>query len=194
MIGIVLAGGKGSRMQSTEEKLLLKLKEPIILHVANAMTESKCFSKILFLTSSNSPKTKKLLEEKNYEILETEGLGYVEDLNGVLKSLNESVFVTSGDLPLLDGEIIKKIVNLYDANNSWTSILVTKKLLDSIGLSSSIDIEFNSQPCSYTGISLINSKKISDLQNIEENHVIVDDKRIGFNVNTKQDYDLLSTT
>ena len=191
MIGIVLAGGKGSRMQSTEEKLLLKLKEPIILHVANAMTESKCFSKILFLTSSNSPKTKKLLEEKNYEILETEGLGYVEDLNGVLKSLNESVFVTSGDLPLLDGEIIKKIVNLYDANNSWTSILVTKKLLDSIGLSSSIDIEFNSQPCSYTGISLINSKKISDLQNIEENYVIVDDKRIGFNVNTKQDYDLL---
>ena len=48
MIGIVLAGGKGSRMQSQEEKLLLKFNEPIILHVANAMIESKCFSKILF--------------------------------------------------------------------------------------------------------------------------------------------------
>lgn len=194
MIGIVLAGGKGSRMQSTEEKLLLKLKEPIILHVANAMYESKCFSKILFLTSPNSPKTKKLLAQKNYETIDTKGLGYVKDLNGVLKSLDDSVFVTSGDLPLLDGEIIKKIVNLYDSSNSWTSILVTKKLLESLGMSSSIDIEFNNQPCSYTGISLINSKNISDLQNIEENYVIVDDKRIGFNVNTKQDYDLLSTT
>ncbi len=194
MIGIVLAGGKGSRMKSTDEKLLLKFKEPIILHVAKAMTESKCFSKILFLTSPNSPKTKKILEENNYEIFDTKGLGYVEDLNGVLKSLDDSVFVTSGDLPLLDEEIIKKIVNLYDSNNHWTSILVTKKLLYSLGLSSSVDIEFDNQICSYTGISLINSKQISNLQNIEENYVIMDDKRIGFNVNTKQDYDLLSTT
>jgi len=194
MIGIVLAGGKGSRMQSQEEKLLLKFNEPIILHVANAMIESKCFSKILFLTSPNSPKTKKLLEEKNYEIIETEGVGYVEDLNEVLKSLDDPVFVTSGDLPLLDGEIIKKIVSLYDSSNSWTSILVTKKLLDSLGLSSSIDTEFDNQNCSYTGISLINSRKVSDLQNIDEQYIIVDDKRIGFNVNTKQDYDLLSTT
>ena len=194
MIGIVLAGGKGSRMQSKEEKLLLKFNEPIILHVANAMYESKCFSKILFLTSPNSPKTKKLLEEKKHEILETKGLGYVEDLNGVLKSLDDPVLVTSGDLPLLDGEIIKKIVNLYDPINFWTSILVTKKLLDSLGVSSSIDIEFDNQNCSYTGISLINSGKISDLQNVDENYIIIDDKRIGFNVNTKQDYNLLSTT
>lgn len=194
MIGIVLAGGKGSRMQSQEEKLLLKFNEPIILHVANAMIESKCFSKILFLTSPNSPKTKKLLEEKNYEIIETKGVGYVEDLNEVLKPLDDPVFVTSGDLPLLDGEIIKKIVSLYDSSNSWTSILVTKKLLDSLGLSSSIDTEFDNQNCSYTGISLINSRKVSDLQNIDEQYIIVDDKRIGFNVNTKQDYDLLSTT
>ncbi|NIM26423.1 MAG: NTP transferase domain-containing protein [Nitrososphaeria archaeon] len=194
MIGIVLAGGKGSRMKSTDEKLLLKFKEPIILHVAKAMTESKCFSKILFLTSPNSPKTKKILEENNYEIFDTKGLGYAEDLNGVLKSLDDSVFVTSGDLPLLDEEIIKKIVNLYDSSNHWTSILVTKKLLYSLGLSPSVDIEFDNQICSYTGISLINSKQISNLQNIEENYVIMDDKRIGFNVNTKQDYDLLSTT
>ncbi len=97
-------------------------------------------------------------------------------------------------MPLLDGEIIKKIVSLYDSSNSWTSILVTKKLLDSLGLSSSIDTEFDNQNCSYTGISLINSRKVSDLQNIDEQYIIVDDKRIGFNVNTKQDYDLLSTT
>ena len=41
---------------------------------------------------------------------------------------------------------------------------------------------------------MINSQKISNLENVEEKFVIVDDKRIGFNVNTKQDYRLLSTT
>ena len=65
MIGIVMAGGKGSRMSLTGEKLLLKYKKSIVLHVIDALVNSKCFSKILAITSSNSPKTKKLLEEKN---------------------------------------------------------------------------------------------------------------------------------
>ena len=194
MIGIIMAGGKGSRMKLAEEKLLLKYKKPIILRVNEALCDSDCFSKIIFITSPNSPKTKKLLQKNNYEIFETSGLGYVEDLNLVLKSLNDSVFITSADLPLLDSEIIKKIVNLYSLNNTWTTILVTKNFLESLGMSSDYNITFENQICNYTGISIINSKKISNLENIEENFVIVDDKRIGFNVNTKQDYDLLSTT
>ena len=194
MIGIIMAGGKGSRMKLAEEKLLLKYKKPIILRVNEALCDSDCFSKIIFITSPNSPKTKKLLQENNYEIFETSGMGYVEDLNLVLKSLNDSVFITSADLPLLDSEIIKKIVNLYSLNNTWTTILVTKIFLESLGISSDYDITFENKICNYTGISMINSKKISNLENIEENFVIVDDKRIGFNVNTKQDYDLLGTT
>jgi adenosylcobinamide-phosphate guanylyltransferase len=194
MIGIIMAGGKGSRMNLPEEKLLLKFKKPIILQVAEALTTSDCFSKVIFITSQNSPKTKQLLEKNNYGIFDTPGTGYVEDLNLVLKSLNDSVLIVSADLPLLDSEIIKKIVNLYDPNNKWTTILVTKNFLKSLGLSSDYDITFENKPCNYTGISMINSQQISNLENIEEKFVIVDDKRIGFNINTKQDYDLLSTT
>ena len=194
MIGIIMAGGKGSRMNLPEEKLLLKFKKPIILQVAEALTTSDCFSKVIFITSPNSPKTKQLLEKNNYGIFDTPGTGYVEDLNLVLKSLNDSVLIVSADLPLLDSEIIKKIVNLYDPNNKWTTILVTKKFLKSLGLSSDYDITFENKLCNYTGISMIDSQQISSLENIEEKFVIVDDKRIGFNINTKQDYDLLSTT
>lgn len=194
MIGIIMAGGKGSRMNLPEEKLLLKFKKPIILQVAEALTTSDCFSKVIFITSQNSPKTKQLLEKNNYGIFDTPGTGYVEDLNLVLKSLNDSVLIVSADLPLLDSEIIKKIVNLYDPNNKWTTILVTKNFLKSLGLSSDYDITFENKLCNYTGISMINSQQISSLENIEEKFVIVDDKRIGFNINTKQDYDLLSTT
>jgi adenosylcobinamide-phosphate guanylyltransferase len=194
MIGIVMAGGKGSRMKLPEEKLLLKFKKPIILQVAEALTNSNCFSKIIFITSQNSPRTKQLLEKNNYEIFDTPGIGYVEDLNLVLKSLKEPVFIASADLPLLDSEIIKKIVNFYDPNNIWTTILVTNFFLKSLGLSSDYDITFENQICNYTGISMINSQQISNLEDIEEKLVIVDDKRIGFNVNTIQDYNLLSTT
>ena len=194
MIGLVMAGGKGIRMNLDNEKLLLKYKKPVILHVVDSLKNSNCFSKILAITSSNSPKTKKLLQENNVETFDTSGIGYVEDLNLALKTINDIVLVSSGDLPLLDKEIIQKIVTNYDSQNIWTSILVTNKFLTSLGLESDYSVNFCNQICHYTGISLINSEKITSLENLEENFIIINDKRIAFNLNTKQDYDLLSTT
>ena len=193
MIGIVMAGGKGTRMNLDDEKLLLQYKKPIILHVIDSLKNSSCFSKIIAITSPNSPKTKKLLEENNIETFDTSGLGYVEDLNSVLQKFKDLVLVTSGDLPLLDVEIIQTIVKQSDSKKIWTSILVTDKLLSSIGTKSEYSIIHNNQKCNFTGISLIDSQKINSLENIEENYVILDDKRIALNLNTKQDYDLLST-
>lgn len=194
MIGLVMAGGKGTRMNLDDEKLLLKYKKPIILHVIDSLNNSNLFSKIIAITSSNSPKTKQLLQENNIEIFDTPGIGYVEDLNLVLTTIDDQVLVTSGDLPLLDEEIIKKIVNQYNSQKTWTSILVTKKFLSSLGLESDYPVNFSDQVCHYTGISLVNSKKITSLETLDENYIIFDDKRLAFNLNSKQDYDLLSTT
>ena len=194
MIGLVMAGGKGTRMNLDNEKLLLKFKKPIILHVIDSLKDSNCFSKIFALTSSNSPKTKKLLQENNIKIFNTDGIGYVEDLTLVLQSTNDSVLVTSGDLPLLDDEIIKNIVKHYDPEKIWTSILVTNKFLTKLGLESDYSINYNNQICNYTGISLINSNKINSSKNLDQNYIVIDDKRVAFNLNTKQDYELLGTT
>ena len=194
MIGLVMAGGKGTRMNLDDEKLLLKYKKPIVLHVLDSLKNSNSFSKILAITSKNSPKTKKLIQQNNFEIFDTPGIGYVEDLNFVLHTINENVLVTSADLPLLDEEMVKKIVGLFDPKKIWTSILVTKKFLTSLGLESDYSVSFQGQTCHYTGISLINSEKISSLENLVENYIVIDDKRIAFNLNSKQDYDLLSTT
>jgi len=194
MIGFVMAGGKGIRMNLDNEKLLLKYRKPVILHVVDSLKNSNCFSKILAITSSHSPKTKKLLQENNVETFDTPGISYVKDLNLALKTTNDAVFVTSGDLPLLDKEIIQKIVTHYDSQNIWTSILVTNKFLTTLGIESDYSVNFDNQTCHYTGISLVNSEKISSLKNLDENYIIINDKRIAFNLNTKQDYDLLSST
>jgi len=194
MIGLVMAGGKGTRMKLDEEKLLLQYKKPVILHVIDSLQNSNSFSKILAVTSSNSPKTKKFLQENNIETFDTSGIGYVEDLNSALKTIDDKVLITSGDLPLLDIDIIQNIITYFDPNNIWTSILVTNKFLTSLGMESNFTVDFNGQKCHYTGISLVDSEKISSLDNLEENYVIIDDKRIAFNLNSKQDYDLLSTT
>ena len=135
-----MAGGKGSRMNLDGEKLLLKYKKPVILHVVDSLKQSNCFSKIIAITSSNSPETKQLLEQNNIDTLNSSGDGYVEDLNVILQKFDDDVFVTSGDLPLLDSSIIQKICNLYDSENIWTSVLVSKQFLDNLGIKSDFSV------------------------------------------------------
>ena len=79
MIGLVMAGGKGTRMQSDKEKLLLEYKKPLVLHVVDALKNSNCFEKIIAVTSPNSPQTQKILIENDVKIIETLGDNFVTD-------------------------------------------------------------------------------------------------------------------
>ena len=194
MIGLVMAGGKGTRMGISNEKLLLEYKKPIIFRVIDALNNSHCFSKIIVATSPNSPDTKHELEQRGIETLATPGNGYVNDLNLLLQKMNGLVFVTSGDLPLLDEKIIQIITEKFNSKNVWTSFLVSKKFLNSLGLESNLLINSGDIDCVHTGISIINADKIQNLDPVKENYIILDDKRIAFNLNTKKDYELLNSS
>ena len=194
MIGLVMAGGSGSRMKfPAPEKLLLEYEKPIIFHVIDSLNDSYCFSKVFAATSSNSPDTKYELEQRGIETLDTSGDGYVNDLNFLLQKMGGSVFVVSGDLPLLDKEIIQKLVK-FNTESIWTSFLVSKKFLNSLGLESNLLINSGDIDCVHTGISIINADKIQNLDPVKENYIILDDKRISFNLNTKKDYELLNSS
>ena len=193
MIGLVMAGGKGTRMKSNEEKLLLPYKQPLVLHVIDALKNSNCFEKIIAATSPNSPQTKNILVENNITIIETSGEGFVTDLNNILKQLDDFVLVSSGDLPLLDGDIIKQIIDNVNHDKTWTSIVTTKSFQNSLNLEPECISTLNDEEYAHTGISIVNASKISNLDTIEEDYLIIDDKRVCFNINTKNEYDLLGS-
>ena len=194
MIGLVMAGGRGSRMEfPSPEKLLLEYEKPVIFHVIDSLNDSHCFSKVFAATSPNSPDTKFELERIGVQTLDTQGNGYVNDLNFLLQKMDGFVFVVSGDLPLLDEEIIQKLVE-FNSESVWTSFLVSKKFLDSLSLESNLLVKHNGVECIYTGISIINADKIKNLNSVNEDYVILDDKRIAFNLNTKEDYELLNSS
>ncbi|QLH08296.1 NTP transferase domain-containing protein [Candidatus Nitrosotenuis sp. DW1] len=190
MIGLVMAGGKGTRMDAKEEKLLLQYKKPVVIHVIDALKSSNCFSKIMAATSDNSPNTQSLLQNNGIETIKTKGDGYVSDLNAALSYLHELTLVVSGDLPLLDGGIIKDLVASYDGG-AWQSFLVTKKFLDDMNMMLEFSVNHDNKECYYTGISIVDPKKISSTNTIKETYRIIDDKRLALNLNTKRDYDLL---
>ena len=194
MIGLVMAGGRGSRMEfPSPEKLLLEYEKPVIFHVIDSLNNSHCFSKVFAATSPNSPDTKFELERIGVQTLDTQGNGYVNDLNFLLQKMDGFVFVVSGDLPLLDEEIIQKLVE-FNSESVWTSFLVSKKFLDSLSLESNLLVKHNGVECIYTGIYIINADKIKNLNSVNEDYVILDDKRIAFNLNTKEDYELLNSS
>ena len=201
MIGLIMAGGKGTRMQlNDEEKLLLNYKnKPVIMHVVDALQNSNCFTNIIALTSSNSPKTEKILKESGIDIVSSSGHDLVSDMNEMLIQLDDFVFVTTGDLPLLDSEVVKKIVERSHTDEIWNSVVTTGSFQKFLGTSigSTIrdsDIENNpNNVFIQTGINIVNATKITDLEPIKEFRLIFDDKRIGLNLNTKTDFELLSS-
>ena len=193
MIGLIMAGGKGTRMQSNEEKLLLEYKKPLVLHVIDALKGSNCFEKIIAATSPNSPQTQKIIAENNVTVFETLGENFVTDLNYILKKLDDYVFVTSGDLPLLDESIVEQIVDAVNSDKTWTSIVTTKSFQSSLGLNPECIILFNNESYVHTGISIVNASEIKNLESVKEDYLIINDKRVCLNVNTKTDFELLSS-
>lgn len=191
MIGLVMCGGKGTRMRTPQEKLLLKYKNPVIQHVISALQESACFSKIVAATSYNAPRTREFLTNLGVFTMDTAGKGYVYDLNQILHNFDESVFVISGDLPLLDSEIIKQIVQITKTGNTWATVLISKEFLDSLHLKQEYSVVYNKKQYSYCGISVVDTTKLIDMKPVDESYIILDDKRIALNLNTKEDYDLL---
>lgn len=188
-----MCGGKGTRMKSSEEKLLLKYKKPLIEHVLNAFEDSKIFSRLVCVTSNNAPKTREFISRMRIDTLETPGNGYVKDLGEAIAKFDELIFVASGDMPFLDSEIIKKITKLVNEKNAWTSILVRKIFLQSLGFEAEFLVNYNNEECAYTGLSIIDPKQINNMQYVSESYIILDDKRIATNLNTKKDYDLICT-
>lgn len=193
MIGVVMAGGRGSRMNIDAEKLLLGRKKPVIMHVIDSMRESRCFSNLYGIVSPNTPATSEYLRQKGIPIMETQGRGYARDLSDVLCRLDGPVMVLSGDMPHMDASIIRKVSLLYNPDHAWKSVVVSKELADANDIDVKYLVRVRDVQCCYTGVSVINASAISDAAPVPETYAILDDVRIAFNINTMRDYESLGT-
>jgi len=189
MIGLVMAGGRGTRMDSEKEKLLLVYKKPVVLHVVDALSCSGCVSGVAAATSGHSPRTESMLSESGVKIIRTPGEGYVPDLIFALKKLDGPVLVVSGDMPLLDSQIIREIVSKHKEDCGWQSFVVTKDFLQRQKMRAEFSVTCEQKECYYTGVSIVNPAKLSS--DMDECLTILDDKRIALNLNTVYDYSLL---
>lgn len=116
---VIMAGGKGSRMNGTTEKPLIKVNHtPMIRYVIDALSDTSEISEIVIATSPNSPKTAKQVKDWGYEIFQTPGKGYIEDLNYLISERfsddpDQVLLTITSDLPLINANIISKVIFEY---------------------------------------------------------------------------------
>ncbi len=116
---LVMAGGKGTRMELECEKPLVKINGKFLIdHVLDNLQDSTKIIDIFVATSPHVPLTEEYVIKKGYNVIKTPGDGYLDDLgfllsNFELKSSDEVLLTISSDLPGVDGKLIDFILNEY---------------------------------------------------------------------------------
>jgi adenosylcobinamide-phosphate guanylyltransferase len=191
-----MCGGRASRMQQQGgiEKPLIKVDGvAMVERVISALASSNRFDRIIAAVSPNTPKTNEFLKSKGIEIIETAGKGYSQDLSYLLSKLKpHKVVVVPGDIPLLNSQIVKEILNTIDDDDDRQeqeqaiSIILEKGFVEEIGVKPSIVLM--NQYC-HSGITIFNSMVVST-EPVKEHYLVMNRKEIALNVNTKEELEL----
>jgi adenosylcobinamide-phosphate guanylyltransferase len=194
-----MCGGRASRMQQQQqggiEKPLIKVDGvAMVERVISALASSNRFDRIIAAVSPNTPKTNEFLKSKGIEIIETAGEGYSQDLSHLLSKLKpHKVVVVPGDIPLLNSQIVKEILNTIDDDDDRQeqeqaiSIILEKGFVEEIGVKPSIVLM--NQYC-HSGITIFNSMVVST-EPVKEHYLVMNRKEIALNVNTKEELELV---
>lgn len=198
IIALVMAGGKGLRLESDIEKPLFPINDkPLISYVLDNINESKLIEKTVVAVSPHDPNTRDFLirefdfsqfdnsfydSDKDNFYLDTLGKGYVNDLSNILEifeseSKEDILFFINADLPLVNGEILDDILDYYlNQDKPALSTVVPVEIFEEYGLNYSY--EFNGKVPS--GINILRSENVVQ----DEELLIIPRYELIFNVNT----------
>ena len=179
MIVLILAGGRGNRLCQNIEKPLLEIEGTKMLDlVANAVKESLT-EKFFVAVSPSTPNTKKYCQKKGFNIIETKGKGYHEDIITLLKSYPVFVSIAS-DIPFLKSHVIDRLINTYDGMSVVSCIplgIIPK------GVKPSHTFVHDGKFFVPIGVNIVTTSEDSKI-------VVFNNSLLGINVNTIQELEI----
>jgi adenosylcobinamide-phosphate guanylyltransferase len=191
---LIMAGGKGKRMELTTEKPLIPfLGRPLIDWVIDAVKAASTISEFYIVTSENTPETEKKCIEDGLKIIRTNASGYHNDLKqAVLQAdLNGPVLTMPADLPAITGPAINKIVNAYErCGMEFLAVFAPIEKREALGLSVSSTDEYQGTWYAVTGVNIINGAKVTYEGKIDTAAIITSDIELLLNINTQKDLDI----
>ena len=185
---ILMAGGRGTRLEVPCEKPLFKLRDkPLIKYVIDNLKESKLIDKIVIAVSHHTRETTLYLNslDEEFQILDTSGDDYLTDLSYILdyfekKSSDDTLLFINADLPFISTETIDYVLDYYSRSlKDALSTLVPVEIFKDLGLNYSY--EFNGYVPS--GLNVLRSVNIVQ----EEDQLVIPKRELALNINTLLD-------
>lgn len=186
MIGAVMCGGAGSRLDAGEEKPMSELAgKYYIERMIDALEKSGRFERVVAAVSPKTPRTRKFLASRGIEIIDTPGAGYPQDLSVLLARLApERVLVVPADIPLATPAAIAGVTALLAKKRGpAVSLVFEKNFVEKLGLTPSVLV---GDLC-HSGITLFDSRASGE---VEEHYVTRNMAELAMNVNTKREKEL----
>ena len=182
---LVMAGGKGTRMKSEEEKPLLRVGgKPLIEHVLNALKDAKKVDEIIVAVSEHTLKTASMVKRFSVKVLKTPGKGFCLDAQYAIKKLKlDTVLTISADLPLITSEVIDEVIERYEqCGKPALTVMAPPKIYKRLGLDVDYVFEVNGRSLAPAGINVVDGKKINEAR-LEEEIFVIPQEEIAVNVN-----------
>jgi adenosylcobinamide-phosphate guanylyltransferase len=188
---LIMAGGKGKRMNLPVEKpLLLFLGKPLIDWVVEAVASSNMVSDFFVVTSKNTPETEKHCQNMGWKILRTDARGYHNDLKQAASKIRWEgpILTIPADLPAVTSEFLDGIIRRFEScEKGFLAVFVPIEAREKLGLSVSSTDEFGGVWYAVSGVNIVDGLAIQGEGKIETSAVITDEIEVLLNINTPQD-------
>jgi adenosylcobinamide-phosphate guanylyltransferase len=190
MLALIMAGGGGTRLGMGEKPLVTICGQPMIRYVIGAF--ERAGHEVVVASSPKTPFTRNWCTAQGVPFFAAGGKGYVEDIIEAVEEIGETgpLFTCVSDLPCLTPSIIARIEEEYresgkDACSTWVPLAICRECncrtsyVETIG-------EIRACPA---GINILRGDRIAEEQ--DEHRLVIHDRRIAFNVNTREELEVV---
>jgi len=182
-----MAGGLGTRLQMGEKPMVRLFGRPLIDRVVSALEDSSV-ERVVVAATASVPETIRWVEEAEIEVVETPGGGYVPDMAFAVEMarIDAPVLIVMADLPLLRGEIIDEIIEVYEkVPEPALSVHTPLEIYRRIGGRPDALFNYRGRFIVPSGVNVLLGSKIRFEQ--EDYHLILDRIELAVNVNSPRD-------
>jgi adenosylcobinamide-phosphate guanylyltransferase len=187
---LVMAGGKGTRMQIPKEKpLICVCGRPVIEYVLEALKNAKKIDSIIVAVSEYTPKTTKFLSKFSVNLVQTPGNNYVSDLGYAAHKLKLGVFLAiAADLPLVSSNALDAIVERYEGcGKPALTVAVPIETKTKLGMSIEYSFKMDGKDVVPVGINVINGHKRYGDEWLDQDIYLLNLTELAVNINTVQE-------